>query len=277
MLWSMTASLEAPTEWHRHEVYEFIWCRAGCGRIEVRSTTIDLQAGRTLLVAPNVDHRFLVADGQPAELKLLCLNPQDLATFLSPAQAATLDGVRTAAVTCADHGDQRTLRELTAMIPDGFAIDDARELRVVWAAIGLILALHGEAQDLPPNPACQRYRQKIDELRAWIDSRLNETIGLDDVASRFGLSRSVLTREFRRHTGKSWVDYCNGRRIEKAAQILASGGSSITDAALASGFANLSYFHRQFKAIYGLPPAAFRRQLLGAANERRGGGPKATR
>ena len=85
------------------------------------------------------------------------------------------------------------------------------------------------------------------------------------MGTQFGLSRSVLTREFRRHTGKSFIDYCNGRRIEKAAAILAAGKESVTQAALESGFANLSHFHRQIKAMYGLTPAAFRRQILGVS------------
>ena len=265
MLWSVRASLRVATDWHQHQIYEFIGCRSGSGQLEIDGREIELRAGRTLLVAPGVGHRFTPGGGEAADLTLLCLTTQDLATFVSPAQAAALDGAKTAAVTCADHQEQSRLWELAAMIPDGFAIGDARQLRVVWAAIGLILAMHGQAQALPQDPAWHRYRAKIDEIRAWIAPRLHQAGHLDDVAARFGLSRSVLTREFRRHTGKSWVDYCNGQRIEKAALMLVSGSESITDAALACGFSNLSHFHRQFKSIYGLTPAAFRRQILGTA------------
>jgi AraC-like DNA-binding protein len=265
MLWSVKASLKAATDWHQHEVYEFIVCRAGSGKLEVAGRRIDLHAGRTLLVAPDVAHRFSLGSGALVDLTLLCLSAQDLATFLSPAQTAALDGLKTAAVTSADHPDQNRLWQLAAMVPDGFASGDARDLRVVWAAIGLILAMHGQAQDLPQDASWHRYREKIDAIRAWIDPRLHEQLKLDDVASQFGLSRSVLTREFRRHTGRSYVDYCNGRRVEMAALMLVAGGESITGAALASGFANLSHFHRQFKATYGVTPASFRRQILGAA------------
>ena len=43
-------------------------------------------------------------------------------------------------------------------------------------------------------------------------------------------------------------------------------GYTVTRVALDSGFANLSHFHRQFKAIYGLTPAAFRRQIAGVGD-----------
>lgn len=266
MLWSVSALLKEASAWHGHDVFEFIFCRAGSGQLELDDRQVDLRAGRTLFIAPGVRHRFSFGTGEQADLKLLCLNAQDLATFLSPAQAGSLDGVKAAALTHADHRQQDTLWDLAAMIPDGFAISDLRELRIVWAAIGLILAMHGQAQDLPDDHGQGRYRQKIQEIREWIDCRLHQAINLDDLASHFGLSRSVLTREFRRHAGKSLIDYCNGRRIEKAATILVSSGESITHAALESGFSNLSHFHRQFKMIYGLTPAAFRRQILGAAD-----------
>ena len=241
------------------------FCRSGSGQLELEDRRIDLQPGRTLFIAPGVRHRFLLNADEEAELKLLCLNSQDMATFLSPAQAGSLDGVKTAAVTYADHrANENKLWELAAMIPDGFDIGDVRELRIAWAAIALILAMHGKAQEIPDDHAWRRYRQKIQDIRDWIDTRLHEADSLDDVANQFGLSRSLLTREFRRHTGKSFIDYCNGRRIEKAAMILVSSGESITRAALESGFSNLSHFHRQFKLIYGLTPAAFRRQTLGA-------------
>jgi AraC-like DNA-binding protein len=173
-------------------------------------------------------------------------------------------------VTFADHAatsevsqDEAQLQALLAMVPDGFGLGDVRELRVVWGAINWLLALHGQAQKAPTEPAQQRYRQKIGDVCRWIDGRLAEPLKLDEVASQFGLSRSLLTREFRRHTAKSCVDYCNSRRVEKAAIRLVSANASLTSVALDSGFANLSHFHRQFKDCYGQTPAAFRRRILG--------------
>jgi AraC family transcriptional activator of mar-sox-rob regulon len=59
----------------------------------------------------------------------------------------------------------------------------------------------------------------------------------------------------------SFVEHCNTRRVEKAARVLSSTELNITEVALGSGFSNLSHFHRQFKANYGLTPGAFRRKM----------------
>lgn len=264
MLWSLSASLEEATAWHWHEIFECILCRAGYGQLELEDRLVELRPGRTLFIAPGVRHRYAFDGGTGADLRFLCMNGQDVATHLAPAQLALLEGVKSAGISYADHGDDtERLWELASLIPDGFVVTDTRELGVVWGAIGLLLALHGKASEISGDYAGRRYRHKIQEIREWIDTRLHEAITLDDVGEHFGLSRSLLTREFRRHTGKSFIDYCNARRVEKAAKILAASGESVTAVALESGFSNLSHFHRQFKAMYGLTPAAFRRQIVG--------------
>lgn len=266
MLWSMTAKVEESSPWHGHDILEWMFCRSGSGRLETESQAIGLQPGRTFFIAPRARHRFAFQPGEQADLKFLCLSSQDMATYLSPAQLALLEGVTAAGVSYTDHEKNLTnVRELSNLIPDGFNITDARELALAWGAVGMLVALHAQGGDAPDDYSWRRYRQKIEDIKGWIDTRLDESISLDEVGTQFGLSRSVLTREFRRHTGKSFIDYCNGRRIEKAAAILATGKESVTQAAFESGFANLSHFHRQFKAMYGLTPAAFRRQVLGVS------------
>ncbi|MBK1681263.1 AraC family transcriptional regulator [Rhodocyclus tenuis] len=272
MLWSLSASTNATNSLHAHDLFEFICCQGGSGTLHFAGQQIDFRRGRTILIAPGVAHHYAFEPGEEADLKLICMNGEDVATYLSPAHAAFLAGTSDAGVTFADHADHADpaddaggLQALLALIPDGFGLSDVRQLRVVWGAINLLLALHGKAHEIPADPALHRYRDRIDEVCRWLDAHLAEALKIDEVASRFGFSRSLLTREFRRHTGKSLVDYCNTRRVETAAIRLASSHDSITGVALASGFANLSHFHRQFKDNYGLTPAAFRRKISGIA------------
>jgi AraC-like DNA-binding protein len=107
-----------------------------------------------------------------------------------------------------------------------------------------------------------KYQHKMQQVASWIESHLQENLGLDQAAAEFGLSRSLFSREFHRHTGMSFVEHCNIRRIEKAALVLSSTDLNITEVAFGSGFSNLSHFHRQFKANYGLTPGAFRRKMI---------------
>lgn len=280
MLWSAKLHLNASSGWHRHEVFEWIFCLSDGGRLEFDGQQIEFHTGRSICIAPQVEHRFAFAPGESARLKLICLEAADIGTFLSFTQAAFLSSIRTAGATFADHdkaagggnqGGMGDARALLAHIPDDVGQIDVPGLQVAWGAVSLLLALHGQWHVMCGNPKPDRYRDTIRNIREWLEPRLDDTIDLDRTARQFGLSRSVLTREFRRHTGRSLIDYCNARRVEKAARILAASTRSITAVALESGFANLSHFHRQFKASYGMTPAAFRRMVNASTNLRRAG------
>lgn len=266
MLWTASTQVRTSTPTHSHEVFELVICWSDVGVLRLQDREVSFRAGRTILIGPNVPHRYVLPDGATADLRILCMTLHDVATCLSPGQCATVDFMRTLGVRHADwEAESLDLRALVGLIPDGYGIHDRALLQTAWAAIALILARMARDLDVPADMSGLRHKKRVGAVRAWIDDHLDDELGLDAMADRFGMSRSLLSREFRRHTGKSLVEYRNLRRIECSAASLAAGRSSVAQAAYASGFATMSQFHRQFKAVYGLTPAAFRRRVLDPA------------
>lgn len=261
MLWSMEARVEASTDWHAHAVHEFIFCLAGSGCLATQMGETALAPHRSLLIPPGVVHRFVFARGETATLQVVCLDGAETAAFLSPTQNALLLELGRRVPSVADHGEAGSrVQGLMATLMGGNEPDP----QVRWSMLGLLLALHGKAGQTVAEGLDTKYHQRIAEVKGWLDGNLEQSISLEALANHFGMSRSLLTREFRRHVGLSVIDYCNQRRLERAAQLLAGGRGSVTDAAFASGFANISHFHRQFKAVFGMTPAGFRRQVTGS-------------
>lgn len=88
---------------------------------------------------------------------------------------------------------------------------------------------------------------------------LNEDISLVRLATECGLSSRHFARAFRQSTGLSphrWLMQC---RVERARELLADRGHSLTEIALTCGFADQSHFTRAFSAIFGTSPGAWRR------------------
>lgn len=78
------------------------------------------------------------------------------------------------------------------------------------------------------------------------------------LARRAGLRRESFSRAFRRTAGlppKAWL-HC--LRLEKARTLLRQG-KSITEAALAAGYADQSHFHRMFVKFYSVTPGCYQR------------------
>jgi len=77
-----------------------------------------------------------------------------------------------------------------------------------------------------------------------------------DLAAVSGLSRFQLVRQFARATGLTPHAYLIQRRIDMARALLARG-STLVDAAAASGFADQSHMTRLFIRAYGITPGAY--------------------
>ena len=67
-------------------------------------------------------------------------------------------------------------------------------------------------------------------------------------------------RWFRQMTGQSFIAFLNDYRLNLAADALRTTDDSILAIATASGFANLSYFNRAFKARFRMTPRAYRKR-----------------
>jgi AraC family transcriptional activator of mar-sox-rob regulon len=263
MLWSINAEIVESREWHDHDVFQFILCRDRNGRMLTAEGEIPFAPAKTILIPPNAAHRLVVKAGKVSHLKIVCFPPSDLVRFLSPIHVAMLDGLAKIGVSAAEHVHQEQwLRNLGESFIDGFGVDDVWVQRMHWGAIGLLLTLHAKEQHVASKHNALRHRSKIKDIVAWIEDNATKNITIEQAARKFSISRSLLTREFRGYTGKSFVEYCNSRRVQKAAVALVTRDDSVTQVALDNGFSNLSHFHRQFKAHFGMTPAAFRRKIL---------------
>ncbi len=81
----------------------------------------------------------------------------------------------------------------------------------------------------------------------FADSKLNLTF----LAQRFGFSPSYLSRKFKQDTGKNFVEYLSGLRMEEAMRLAGTGAKMFSTAA-AVGIPDPNYFSRCFKKYTGM-------------------------
>ena len=110
--------------------------------------------------------------------------------------------------------------------------------------------------------------ERIDESREsesvqpaidYIRENYAEEISIKTLSSLCGFSDTYFMKLFKKATGVTCVDYINGVRLSQAANHLLVTSSSIIDVALGVGYNNVSYFNRQFKAVYNVTPKEYRR------------------
>ncbi len=84
------------------------------------------------------------------------------------------------------------------------------------------------------------------------------TVTEAEAAASVNMSYSHFSRLFKRVMGKSFKDYLTATRINAAERMLAAPGMSITEIALACGFATGSHFIDRFKREKGITPRQYR-------------------
>jgi len=99
---------------------------------------------------------------------------------------------------------------------------------------------------------------KIQRAVSFIENNFMSRISLDIVADQARMSRYHFSKMFKRIIGITYQDYLNKRRIEKAKNIIESGGISITEIAFSVGYDDLTHFGRLFKRIVGHTPSQYR-------------------
>ncbi|MBQ8758518.1 MAG: helix-turn-helix transcriptional regulator [Clostridia bacterium] len=92
----------------------------------------------------------------------------------------------------------------------------------------------------------------------YIKLNIKEKLTVDDISSYVSISRFHFSKEFKRLTGMTIVEFINITRCNEA-KLLITHGASVSEAATLCGFENLSYFSRTFKKYMGALPSDFRK------------------
>ncbi len=100
---------------------------------------------------------------------------------------------------------------------------------------------------------------RLASLLAWIDDHHSRPMRVDDLARRGRMSKSTLTRQFRRCLGRAPLDYVLDVRLRHAAERLRAEDTPIAAIAEAVGFDDPNYFARRFRARHGCTPRAWRK------------------
>ena len=104
--------------------------------------------------------------------------------------------------------------------------------------------------------------QKYRLVLGYIQSRLDQTISVDDLARQAGMSPSHFSRVFKDTLGSTPMQYVLAYRIEQAASMMQEANRPLGDIALACGFADQAHFTRSFKQVTGKTPRQYRASLV---------------
>lgn len=108
--------------------------------------------------------------------------------------------------------------------------------------------------------AHEKSAHKINLVYQYTINHFREEITLSTIADLVNMSEAAFCRYFKSRTRKNYFHYLTEVRIGYACKLLADSELDISGICYASGFNNLSHFHKQFKKITKITPKSYQQK-----------------
>jgi AraC-like DNA-binding protein len=107
-------------------------------------------------------------------------------------------------------------------------------------------------------PADSRHRHAITEALRYLLANYRNEIRLDEVLKLTRMSRATFSRQFKRHSGKSFSEFVSHIRLQSARRELVETDRSVLEIATSCGFSEVSFFNRIFRRMVSCTPSEYR-------------------
>ncbi|MBR5350417.1 MAG: response regulator, partial [Prevotella sp.] len=101
-------------------------------------------------------------------------------------------------------------------------------------------------------------REFIDKMNRVIQENIDtENLDMAFMTDKMAMSHSTFYRKVKALTGMTAKEYIRKLRLQRCAQLLASGDYNVSEAASMTGFNDLGHFREVFKKEYGVAPSDY--------------------
>ena len=248
---------------HQHEKYEFTWIIKGEGTRIIGDNISSFVKDDVLLLGPKLPHQW---QSEPE----LCREAEAISLFVEKDYLGHEFWKR---------HTTRHISQVRNLTSRGLIINNKlkdriiqlfKNLKTASEGRGMILILDmlqsiSESNDfeLLCSPGyCMPVNvdsSGIGKVTDYILQNIQEKLSIRELSDIACMHPNSLSREFKKMTGFSIVEYINKIRIGNAARYLSETNSTVLDICYKCGFQNLSNFNRQFKKVMNCTPSNYRK------------------
>ena len=103
--------------------------------------------------------------------------------------------------------------------------------------------------------------RRIAKVTEYTEKNMHRTIRLEEVCGLVNMSPSAFSHFFRHQTSLSYIEYLNGKRVDKACRMLETTMMSVSEICYECGFNNKSNFNRIFLKMKDMSPSEYRKYI----------------
>lgn len=231
----------------------FQYTLSGTGRLIYDESEYTIVPGHAMLVHIPHDHRYwLPSDASEWHFVYACFNGVEALRLLSAIERSIGPVIQLAPNT----GTIQTLRRILKLRSD-YERNSPFELSRL--AYEFALALMEDTLALKRRDGQPIWLERV---KHYAEANLDRDLSVSDLASVAGYSRFHFTHLFNQYEKCSPQSYLTDLRIWRAKELLSTPELAVKEIAGRCGFADPSYFCRQFRKNVGVSPGEYRRKIL---------------
>jgi AraC-like DNA-binding protein len=243
--------------WHSHRELQALWILDGFMSLEIDGRRYEENGGGCYIIPAQVQHIVMQQESPPRvlflDLRVVAEPACTMAKFLNELQQTHLK-IDSARLRSGAHSLRDALAQTTSSRV-------AHLQAVLWEMIAGLDAGGAHHAAMEPDSGSWKLRAAENLMK----DRLAQPLGIDDLATAAGISRSQLTRLYIRHFGVGPAERLRQLRIERACELMTGSTLNVKEVAHVCGFVCANHFCRVFLKTMGATPTEYRLAKLASA------------
>lgn len=241
---------------HFHSGYEFIFVTNGDVKIEIDSVPHKATSPAIILLNPFEQHK-ITGESENYERIILVLNSDVLEQNISPRLIAMLKcrPQNFSHILKPSENDFINICNLLDNISHELNFNGVFSNQYILNCVYNMLILLYRTKKISPELSLPMMK-----IQNFMDMNYSNINSIQDVADKFCLSSSHLSRTFKTYSGYSPVEYLLNIRLYRAQQLLIYSDLNINEISTEIGFKDTNNFIRQFSKRFKLSPLKFRKE-----------------
>jgi len=249
---------------HWHDNIEIAYPLDAPCRFLVDGVTYHAEPGDMIVTGPRVTHQFLPTD-ESRDFVVLQISPQNLQNIhISPYLSKVFITRREIAANPELCRRIDTLFEWLIADPGSTTDNPDPAQQTLCLYLYCLLAQNFPSTD--PTYSNSTEKQEFQTVFRYVNDHFRENITVSAIAQSMHMSRTKISALFLKYTAANLSDYIRNLRMDNARHLL-SQGSTVTQAALESGFQSVRTFNSNFRELMGMSPSEYLLSLKNGSAE----------
>jgi len=247
--------------WHIHPEYELVYIKNGRGILRIANRTISYSNGALLFLGPNIPHWSFGNRDYRDNLEVVIQFNQNFVNqklLVFPEFKKIIQLIeRSKNVLVFDE----FIKTKLASSFENFTNLNHTEKLIQTLDVLEKLSLSDNYRSILAYVEEYKYKtNEVDRLQTvfnYVNLNFGSALSTEQLASKIGLTPNSFCRFFKKMTNRSFIQFLNEFRIQKASELFIETSLSISEVMYQCGYNDPSYFARQFKKYKIHTPTLF--------------------